>query len=355
MMKPMRKEIFRMSRADAVALLARAPFVRIATTTARGEPVLRAFNAAIVDDAITFHAAPAGEKMDAIGRQAVVSSEEVVASIPSYFVDPERACPATTLYRSVQVHGTLDPVDDPRKKARALEALLAKHQPEGGFVPLAHDHPIYQKTIASLLVVSVSLERLDGKSKLGQNRTPPEQRRMLESLWRRGEPGDAEAIDAIVQANPSMPLPDFLRGPEGVRFECAPHARALAEACAALMADAYWNDHFSREELIAAHLSSRAWVLARDASDRVVASARAISDDVKYAWIYDVIVAPEFRGKHVGDAIVRLLLDHPAMRRARFVRLGTRDAMDFYAKMGFVNPSTLAPRPYSSTEMVLVR
>jgi nitroimidazol reductase NimA-like FMN-containing flavoprotein (pyridoxamine 5'-phosphate oxidase superfamily)/N-acetylglutamate synthase-like GNAT family acetyltransferase len=349
----MRKEIFRMTRAEGVALLERAPFVRVATTTSRGEPVLRAVNAATLDGTLVFHGAPAGEKMDAVGREAVVSAEEVVASIPSYFVDPERACPATTLYRSVQVHGTLDRVDDPRTKARALDALLRKHQPEGGFVPIAHDHPLYEKTLASLLVLAVNLERLDGKAKLGQNRTPAEQRRMVESLWRRGAPGDAAAAFAVVAANPTTERPGFLRAPGGIVLD-AGAGRADAEACAALLEGTYWNDRFSLEEIVSAHLGSSAWLVARDATG-VVASARAISDGAKYAWIYDDVVAPAWRGRGAGDAVVRLLLDHPAVRPARFVRLGTKDAMAFYAKMGFVDVTALPPRPYRATDMVLVR
>ena len=340
-----------MGREEAVALLARAPFVRIATTTERG-PVLRAVNAAVLDDRVVFHGAPAGEKTEALGREAIVAAEEIVASVPSHFVDAERACPATTLYRSVQVHGTLDVVDDPREKVRALEALLHKHQPEGRYVPLAHDHPLYRKTVASLLVVAVSLERLDGKAKLAQNRTPAEQRRIVESLWRRGEPGDARAAFDVAAANPGMPRPDFLRAPDGVALDLG--APADVEACAELLAPTYWNDRFTRDEVIASHLASPAWVVAR-ADGGVVASARSISDGAKYAWIYDVVVAPAWRGKRVGDAVVRLLLDHPAVRRARFVKLGTRDAMSFYAKMGFVERDALPPRPYRSIEMVLVR
>jgi len=355
MIQRMRKEIFRMSRPGAVALLARAPFVHVATTGARGEPMLRALNAALVDDCVVFHGAPAGEKMEAVGREAVVSAEEVVASIPSYFVDPERACPATTLYRSVQVHGTLDRVDDPRVKARALEALLAKHQPEGGFVPMAHDHPLYAKVLESLLVVSVSLERLDGKAKLAQNRTPNEQRRIVTSLWSRGDPGDAAAASAIVKANPEMPLPEFLHAPAGVALVCSPE-RADAEACASLLEGTYWNDRFTRDDIITSHLESNAWIVARSQADAsIVASARAVSDGSKYAWIYDVVVAPEWRGKHVGDAVMRLLLDHPAVRRARFVKLGTRDAMGFYERMGFVASDKLPLRPYVSVEMVRAR
>ncbi len=344
-----------MARTEAVGLLARAPFVHVATTGERGEPVLRALNAAVVDRCIVFHGAPAGEKMTSLGREAVVSAEEVVASIPSYFVDPERACPATTLYRSVQVHGTLDRVDDAATKARALEALLAKHQPEGGFVPVAHDHPLYAKAIEGLLVVSVSLERLDGKAKLAQNRTPGEQRRITEHLWRRGDAGDAAAIDAIMKANPNMPAPAFLKAPAGssLRLQCAGCDAVDADACAALLEGTYWNDRFTRPEIAAAHLASSAWVVARDARDVIVASARAVADASKFAWIYDVVVAPEWRGKRVGDAVVRLLLDHPAVRGVRFVRLATRDAMAFYEKMGFVRRESLPPRGYASNEMVL--
>lgn len=253
----------------------------------------------------------------------------------------------------MQVHGTLERVDDPRTKVSALEALLAKHQPEGGFVPMTHDHPLYAKVLESLLVVSVSLERLDGKAKLAQNRTPNEQRRIVESLWRRGDPGDAAAASAIIAANPAMPMPEFLHAPRGLRLDCAPHERADAEACASLLEGTYWNDRFTRDEIITSHLESSAWVVARAQDDAgIVASARAMSDGSKYAWVYDVVVAPEWRGKRAGDAVMRLLLDHPAVRRSRFVKLGTRDAMGFYERMGFVTSDKLPPRPYVSVDMV---
>ena len=344
-----------MPREDAEALLARAPYVHVAGPDASGAPVLRALNAAVMAGRLVFHGAPVGEKTEAVDREVVVSAEEVVASIPSYFVDPERACPATTLYRSVQIHGVLEAIHDPETKARALSALLAKHQPEGGFVPVAHDHPLYAKVIASLLVLGVSLERLDGKAKLGQNRTPDEQRRMVVALWRRGAPGDAAAIDSTVAANPDTKRPAFLIAPGGLCLECSPRGEADAEACATLLEGTYWNDRFTRAEIIASHLASNAWVVARDERGRIVASARAIADTTKYAWIYDVIVARELRGKGVGEAVVRLLLDHPAVRHARFVRLGTRDAMRFYERLGFVRREELPARPYVSTEMVLVR
>src|SRR5262249_22573047 len=90
---------------------------------------------------------------------------------------------------------------------------------------------------------------------------------------------------------------------------------------------------------------------------RVCATARAVSDTAKCSWIYDVMVAPAWRGRGLGEALVRLLLDHPAVRHARRVYLGTRDAQAVYAKLGFGGRETLETRrrPYQATAMILSR
>jgi nitroimidazol reductase NimA-like FMN-containing flavoprotein (pyridoxamine 5'-phosphate oxidase superfamily) len=302
----MRNAHYALPAADARALLAAAPAVHLAALREgqpEGRPILRVLNGAVLDDAIYFHGAPVGEKTLAVGRPCVVSWEETVAQIPSYFVDPERACPATTFYRSVQVHGVLRPVADRSQKARALGALMAARQPEGGHVPITAEHPLYAKALDGLLVLAVDLADLTGKAKLGQNRSPEQLVRVLEGLWRRGEPGDARAIDLVRQANPRVPEPPFLEAPPGLRLLCAPPP-ALAPQAAALLAGTYWNGSFSLETLAASHVGSSAWVAAVDADGRLVATARALSDGAKRAWIYDVCVAPEQRGTGLGKRIV---------------------------------------------------
>lgn len=343
-----------MDRVEAEALLARAEVVRIATTTPEGAPVLRTVHGVVVRGGLAFHGAPAGEKIEAIGREAVVAAEETVASIPSYFLDPERACPATTLYRSVQVHGRIEEVADPEHKAEVLAALMSKYQPEGGHVPIAADHPLYAKAIAGILVLRVSMERLDGKAKLAQNRSHDERRRLMERLWERGLPGDPAAIEAIRAANPTTPLPAFLSAPGGAALVCALPPRA-ARTAADLLDGAYWNEGTPRDAVERAHVASPAWVGARDADGRLVATARATGDAAKRAWIYDVMVAPSWRGRGLGEAVLRLLLAHPAVRSARQVLLATRDAQDFYARLGFVDRAEAPRRPYRSIEMVLCR
>jgi nitroimidazol reductase NimA-like FMN-containing flavoprotein (pyridoxamine 5'-phosphate oxidase superfamily)/GNAT superfamily N-acetyltransferase len=326
----MRKEIYRMDRTAALGVLSRATVVRLATTAEDGRPILRTVHGVVVDGGVAFHGAPAGEKMDGIGRPCVLGVEEIIAQIPSYFVDPERACPATTYYLSVQVHGTLEAVDDPAAKARALAALMTRFQPEGGHVPIDPEHPLYRKAIEGLLVARVPFERLDGKSKLGQNRSPEELARILELLWQRGAPGDVRAIDVVRAANPRAATPAFLSAP--ARLECAPDD---AEAAADLLVGAYWNEGVSRDDIIRSHRNASAWVAARDESGRMVGTARALADGAKYAWVYDVMVTPEWRARGLGASLLRLLLDHPAVRSARTVLLGTRDAQRFYERFGF--------------------
>src|SRR5262245_65981126 len=132
----MRLKIYQMERARALQFLSGAPTVRIATSLSDGTPVMRTVHGVLLDGYLAFHGSPVGEKVNAIGRPAVASAEEVIAPIPSYFIDPERACPATTYYLSAQIHAVIEHTDDLEFKTRVLAALMAKLQPQEGYVPL---------------------------------------------------------------------------------------------------------------------------------------------------------------------------------------------------------------------------
>ena len=246
-----------------------------------------------------------------------------------------------------------------RKKKTKHKTQATRQHP----APISADHPLYRKAIAGLLVARVALDRVDGKAKLAQNRTAAERARLCERLWERGAPGDARAIELILGANVDTPAPAFLRWPagaveaegaRGARLVCAPGPQD-AETAAALLEGAYWNGGFSRADLAAAHLGSQAWVGARDAGGALVASARAVTDGSKHAWIYDVIVAPEHRGRGLGIAVMRLLLDHAAVRGARKLHLRTRDAHGLYRKLGFVDEGEMPKAGYESSTMHLDR
>lgn len=330
-----------------------AETMQVAGTNADGEVLLKTLHGVVDEGWVCFHAAPAGEKTSLLGRQVVVSVEETVARLPSYFLDAERACPATTLFRGAQVRGVLTAIVEPERKARVLQRLMEKLQPEGGHAVIDAASPLYRASVKGILIGGVSLEGATAKAKLGQNRNDEARLKVMEQLWKRGAPGDVRAIELIREANPSTPVPSFLQSEHGLRLHAALDARSLDEMIGLLHGE-YWNDVFSEAELRRAHLGSSAWVGARAPDGQLVATARALSDGGKYAWIYDVAVRSDWRRRGVGQALMRLLLDHPAVRSCSRVRLGTRDAQSLYRRFGFVDVATIK-RPYATTDMVLVR
>ena len=66
-----------------------------------------------------------------------------------------------------------------------------------------------------------------------------------------------------------------------------------------------------------------------------VAFARVVSDRAVFAYLMDVFVVPEFRGRGISKILVRAILDHPDLQNLRTFLLGTRDAHGLYAKLGF--------------------
>lgn len=346
----LRKKVYAAKEDEARAILGRADTIHLATTGDDGRPVLRTLHAVLDGDGIAFHGAPAGEKIEALGREAVVAAHETLASIPSYFLDPERACPATTYYVSAQAHGTIEEVHDPDAKAHVLQALMEKYQPEGRHVRVDASDPLYAKAVRGLLVARVRFDRLVAKAKLGQNRRPEERVRVIEQLWRRGAPGDARAVATLLARFPDLPPPSFLPRTPGLRFACALSPGDMDDVMR-LLDHAYWLHRVPPDRIRVAIESSDAVVQARTTDGKLVAFARAVSDG-KVAWIYDVIVDPDRRSSGIGDALMKLLLDHPAVRGAIHVRLTTRDAMTFYRRLGFLELAEAPRHPWPSIDMI---
>ena len=327
---------------EALALIDSAREVRIAAVV-DGRPLLRTMHAVRIGNALALHGAPRSEKAGWVGAPAVAAVEQVVARIPSWMRHPERACPATTLYRSVQVTGRIEALDDPTERAVALQALMESLQPEGRYRPLDADDPLYKAPIRGLGMWVLRIEAVSGVAKVGAHLPDSEARSVLAGLWSRGEPGDLAGVETISAAT-GLPWRDV---PEGLRARC--HATPTdAAAAAALVEDAYWNGDFGADALAEAVLSS-AWV-GLEADGELVATARASTDRSKRSWIYDVAVRADWRGQGVGSGLMEMLLDHPHVRRTQ-ASLATRDAMAFYERFGFRVRLTDATGPFPRTLM----
>jgi GNAT superfamily N-acetyltransferase len=66
-----------------------------------------------------------------------------------------------------------------------------------------------------------------------------------------------------------------------------------------------------------------------------VAFARVITDFAVFAYLADVFVVPEHRGRGVAQKMLKAILSHPQLRNVRVFQLATRDAHKLYAKFGF--------------------
>jgi predicted N-acetyltransferase YhbS len=76
-----------------------------------------------------------------------------------------------------------------------------------------------------------------------------------------------------------------------------------------------------------------------------VGFSRAVSDGVSFAYLADVYVLPEHRGRGLGVELVREMVENGRLADVKWV-LHTSDAHDLYRRFGFGAPSDrLMERP----------
>ena len=68
---------------------------------------------------------------------------------------------------------------------------------------------------------------------------------------------------------------------------------------------------------------------------RQVGFARVVTDRATFAYLGDVFVVPEHRGRGVSKRLVQAVLAHPDLQGLRRFLLATRDAHGLYAQFGF--------------------
>ena len=66
-----------------------------------------------------------------------------------------------------------------------------------------------------------------------------------------------------------------------------------------------------------------------------VGFARVVTDRAVFAYVADVFVLPEHRGRGVSKLIMQAIREHPDLQRLRRWHLCTRDAHALYRQYGF--------------------
>jgi GNAT superfamily N-acetyltransferase len=66
-----------------------------------------------------------------------------------------------------------------------------------------------------------------------------------------------------------------------------------------------------------------------------VGLARIVTDSATYAYLCDVYVLEDHRGKGLGKWLMERVMAHPALQGLRRFTLATRDAHGLYRQFGF--------------------
>jgi nitroimidazol reductase NimA-like FMN-containing flavoprotein (pyridoxamine 5'-phosphate oxidase superfamily) len=124
-------------------------------------------NFVFLNDFVYMHSHTKGEKIDNINRNNKVGFEvdRELEFLPSYFEDSKDASLADTLYISVVIKGTALLLTDKEEKTLALNGLMKKYQPEGGYDPIESS----MRVLDAVAVTKIIPEVLYGKYKIGQN------------------------------------------------------------------------------------------------------------------------------------------------------------------------------------------
>jgi predicted FMN-binding regulatory protein PaiB len=130
-------------------------------------------------------------------RRCVFEVDDVLASIPSYWIDPENATMATAYHRTVVFDCAATISGDADELVAQQTRLMGRYQPEGSFRALSAGDPMYETMLGMLMSVHLDVTRRRAKFKIGQNRSPEVRAVVADHLRARGRPRDADAARAL--------------------------------------------------------------------------------------------------------------------------------------------------------------
>ena len=106
-----------------------------------------------------------------------------------------------------------------------------------------------------------------------------------------------------------------------------------------LSKDSYWVKGIAKE-LVEASIESSVLCYGvyegnpNNGPAKQVGFARVLSDLVRFSWLGDVFIIPEYRGRGLSKWLLRVITEHPKLKGTSF-QLATKDAHSLYSQFGF--------------------
>jgi N-acetylglutamate synthase-like GNAT family acetyltransferase len=102
-----------------------------------------------------------------------------------------------------------------------------------------------------------------------------------------------------------------------------------------LLSHAYWAKDRTRDVIEKSCMNSL--VFGVYDNDRQIGLARVVSDYATFAWLCDVIIHEDYRGRGIGKWLMETIISHPDLQGLRRILLITRDAHELYSQYGFTS------------------
>ena len=99
------------------------------------------------------------------------------------------------------------------------------------------------------------------------------------------------------------------------------------------LADSYWAKDIPVETVAKSIEGALCFSLLHDGKQ--VGFARVVTDHAVIAYLADVFVLPEYRGRGLGKWLVKCVVSHPDLAGLKRWMLATRDAHGLYEPYGF--------------------
>ena len=98
----------------------------------------------------------------------------------------------------------------------------------------------------------------------------------------------------------------------------------------------WWTKERTREEITTMLENSMSFGLIERNTQRLVGYARVLTDEIKYAFIFDVMTVGHHRGKGLGKMLMDAIINHPRLKNVKNFELTCApDMVTFYEKFGF--------------------
>ena len=98
----------------------------------------------------------------------------------------------------------------------------------------------------------------------------------------------------------------------------------------------WWKDTYDPAEIPRLITGSFAFAVAADTNGHAIGMGRAISDGVSDAYMQDLVILSEYRGKGIGTQILSVLIKHCKQAGLSWIGLiAEPDSEEFYLPLGF--------------------